>query len=78
MGGGSRWNFDDISFHSGDRGRVIFYPRGRRVCDSKTGRRPKVNFFRGGGGRSSAVIKPDLSCNLLRPAAAVNYPGSRN
>ena len=36
---GGRWNFGDISFHSGDRGTP---QAGRRVCDSKIGRRPKV------------------------------------
>jgi len=32
-------------------------------------------FFRGG---IFAVIKPNLSRNLVKPAAAVNYPASRN
>ena len=32
----------------------------------------------GKGTGSLAVIKPDLSRNLVEPAAAVNYPASRN
>ena len=35
-------------------------------------------MFGGRGTGSLAVIKPDLSCNLVEPAAAVNYPVSRN
>jgi len=34
------------------------------------------SFFFGGG--SLAVIKPDLSRNLVKPATAENYPASHN
>ena len=40
---------------------------------------PRVILFVWGRGAGSlAVIKPDLSRNLVEPAAAVNYPASRN
>ena len=40
---------------------------------------PESSFCLGEGTDGSlAVIKPDLSRNLVEPAAAVNYPASRN
>ena len=49
------------------------------VTSSSNENFPRVVFFVWGRGTGSlAVIKSDLSRNLVELAAAVNYPASRN